>query len=69
MTMIDFTLQLLGIHVGKGTTVHLYDLDGERRFTVCGRRIGVNPRFLGPGNSTGVSADLADCPKCRREGL
>jgi hypothetical protein len=59
-------LQLLGIRAGKGATVHLYDLDDERRFTVCGRRIGVNPRLLGPGTSIGLPADSADCSNCRR---
>lgn len=61
---VDLPLELLGIHTPKGTRIHLYDLEGERQYTLCGRWIGVNTRHLGLGGSSGLSADLADCQRC-----
>jgi hypothetical protein len=62
----ELPLQLLGIHTPKGTRIHLYDLEGERQYTLCNRWIGVNSRHLGLGGSSALSADLADCARCRK---
>lgn len=60
-------LELLGIRTPKGTLVHLYDIEDDRKSTLCGRVIGVNPRYLGLGGlGPQVSADLADCRNCLR---
>jgi hypothetical protein len=62
----ELPLQLLGIHTPKGARIHLYDLEGERRYTLCNRWIGVNSRHLGLGGPSAFSADLADCARCRK---
>lgn len=60
-------LEMLGIQTPKGSAIHLYDVEGDRCSTVCGRSIGVNPRYLGLGGHGGqVSADLATCRECLR---
>lgn len=65
--MTALPLELLGIRTPKGSAIHLYDVEGERASTLCGRSIGVNPRYLGLGGHGGqVSADLADCRDCLR---
>jgi hypothetical protein len=65
----DLPLQLFGIRAGKGYRIHLYDTEGDRLSTLCGRVIGINPRWLAPefsASSGGESPDRADCGKCRR---
>lgn len=63
----ELPLQLLGVRTPKGQRIHLYDTEGDRLTTLCARYIGVNTRHLGVGGFGGqVSADLADCGKCRR---
>jgi hypothetical protein len=61
----ELPLQLLGTRVGKGYRIHLYNIESDRRRTVCGRTGLPNPRGMGLGG-WGVSADLSDCNKCRR---
>jgi hypothetical protein len=61
----ELPLQLLGTYVGKGYRIHLYNIESDRRYTVCGRTGLPNPRGMGLGG-WGVSADLADCDKCLR---
>lgn len=65
-TLTEIPLEMLGIHTPKGRLVHLYDVDGSRKATLCGRQIGINPRYLGLGASAPVSADLVDCARCSR---
>lgn len=63
--MTSLPLEMLGVTTPKGTLIHLYDIEGERRFTLCGRWIGENARALALGGSgRQVSADFADCRKC-----
>jgi hypothetical protein len=60
-------LEMLGIRTPRGSRIHLYNVEGERRETLCGRHIGVNPRLLGVGGvGPQVSADLSDCGGCAR---
>jgi len=61
----DLPLQLLAIQTLKGERWHLYDIEGDRSLTLCRRVIGINPRYLGLGSHRPVSADVADCGKCR----
>lgn len=63
----DLPLELLGIYLPRGTAVHLYDLEGDRERTLCSRRIGINPRYLGLGWDYPVSADRATCRACLRK--
>lgn len=63
--MTNLPLEMLGIATPKGTRIHLYDVEGDRTETVCGRKIGVNTRYLGVGGlGPQVSADRADCRQC-----
>ncbi len=62
---MDMPLEMLGVQTPKGTLIHLYNVEGERRFTLCDRWIGENARALAlGGNGRQVSADLADCRRC-----
>lgn len=68
MTRMELPLEMLGVTTPKGIRIHLYNVEGDRRETVCGRWIGVNARHLVlGGNGPQVSADFADCRKCLRE--
>jgi hypothetical protein len=64
----ELPLQLLGVFMPKGNVVHLYDLEGERLLTLCGRNIQINPRHIGLGNSSErcAPAESAGCSKCLR---
>ena len=63
--MTSLPLEMLGITTPKGNRIHLYDVEGYRLQTVCGRRIGVNTHLLAVGGlGPQLSADLADCRKC-----
>lgn len=62
---MDMPLEMLGITTPKGTRIHLYNVEGDRTETVCGRKIGVNTRALALGGfGPQVAADFADCRRC-----
>lgn len=63
--MTELPLEMLGVTTPKGTRIHLYNVEGDRTETVCGRKIGVNVRALDLGGfGPQVAADFADCRKC-----
>lgn len=67
MSTNELPLEFLGITTPKGTTVHLYDVEADRLTTLCGRRIGWNPRHLGIGGvGPQVSSDTTTCKSCLR---
>jgi hypothetical protein len=60
--------RMRGLCTPRGHRVHLYDVEGDRRSTLCGSMIGVNPLTLIYGPYI-LPADRADCSKCRRLAL
>ena len=64
----EMPTQMRGICTPRGHRVHLYDVEGDRRSTLCGSLIGVNPLTLIYGWYI-LPADRADCSKCRRLAL
>lgn len=62
----EFPITLLAIGLPRGTVLHLFDEAGDRRMTLCGRRIGINSRYLGLGSAVVQSSDNATCHRCTK---
>lgn len=62
----ELPVNLLSLTTPKGTLLHLVDLDGDRHLSLCGRWLGVNPRYLYVGTwFPGVGpAEAATCTRC-----
>ena len=65
---VELPLQLLAVTTPKGVRRHLFDLEGNKLFSLCGRRLGINPRhlYLGTWVLNVSSSDNANCPTCLR---
>jgi len=61
-------IEYSGIRTPRGDVIHLYDIEGERGETLCGRHIGINPRYLaGPTNSRALPAEQVGCRTCYKK--
>ncbi|MDN5893927.1 MAG: hypothetical protein L0H93_07860 [Nocardioides sp.] len=60
----EFPIELFSVGLARGTVLHLFDESGPRVRTLCNRRIGTNPRYLGIGSSSIRSSDEATCKRC-----
>lgn len=60
----EFPITLLAVGLARGTVLHLFHEDGDRTTTLCGRRIGINPRYLGITSAYVQSSDNATCQRC-----
>lgn len=60
----EFPISLFSVGLARGTVLHLFDEEGDRVETLCGRRIRTNPRYLGLGSQFVQSSDNATCKRC-----
>lgn len=60
----EFPITLLAVGLPRGTVLHLFDEQADRTQTLCGRRITVNPRYLGVDGRYAQSSDNATCQRC-----
>lgn len=58
-------IEYSGIRTPLGNVIHLYDVEGDCTATLCGRRIGKNPRQLaGPSNVWALPPEQVGCRTC-----
>jgi hypothetical protein len=65
--MSALSIEFLGVTTPRGAAIHLYDVEGDRLSTLCGRHIGYNTFHLAVGGiGPQVSSDLVSCGSCVR---